>query len=337
LAIAVSSYCANAQTSLAIPDTRSDVTTPSTYSHSFVPYFKSAATLGLPSFGSTYFTTIGFRGWEADNSGGKAHELAFGDDSRIFFRSGNSPSWEGWQQLLVMDENGKVGIGTTTPTDLLTLNVGANRKGITIASDGDLAAYTDLTLAINSSGSVTTGAPLGWDISHRKDGYFSETPSGHSSLEFYAYLQGGGYYAPLSFKPDGNVVLVSNRNALGGNVLIGKTSQVNTAYKLDVNGKARANEIVVNTSGADFVFDKKYTLPKLSDVKAYINKNQHLPEMPSAKEMQTNGMSVGEINTKLLQKVEELTLYIIEKDKQLTGQQKQIDELKTQVAKLLKQ
>ncbi|HTK21237.1 MAG TPA: hypothetical protein VL442_17060, partial [Mucilaginibacter sp.] len=267
----------------------------------------------------------------------------FGDDSRIFFRSGNSPSWEGWQQLLVMDENGKVGIGTTTPTDLLTLNVGANRKGITIASDGDLAAYIDLTLAINSSGSVTTGASLGWDISHRKDGYFSETPSGHSSLEFYAYLQGGGYYAPLSFKPDGNVVLVSNRNAFGGNVLIGKTSQTNTAYKLDINGSARANEIVVNTTGADFVFDKKYTLPKLSDVKAYVDQNHHLPEIPSAKEMQANGMSVGEINTKLLQKVEELTLYLIEKDKQdkekdvkFAQQQKQIDELKEQLKSVKK-
>jgi hypothetical protein len=112
----------------------------------------------------------------------------------------------------------------------------------------------------------------------------------------------------------------------GGNVLIGQTTQSNPAYKLDVKGKTRADEIVVNTSGADFVFDKKYTLPKLSDVKAYIDKNQHLPEIPSAKEMQTNGMSIGEINTKLLQKVEELTLYIIEKDKQLTEQNTKLTE-----------
>jgi len=111
-----------------------------------------------------------------------------------------------------------------------------------------------------------------------------------------------------------------------GNVLIGSSSQINSAYKLDVYGSARANEIVVNTSGADFVFDKKYALPKLSDVKAYIDKNQHLPEIPSAKEMQTNGISVGEINTKLLQKVEELTLYAIK-------QQKRIDQLERQKTK----
>jgi len=102
-----------------------------------------------------------------------------------------------------------------------------------------------------------------------------------------------------------------------GNVLIGKASQQpNVNYRLDINGSARANEIVVNTSGADFVFDKTYTLPKLSDVKDYIDKNQHLPEIPSAKEMQTNGVELGEMNKKLLQKVEELTLYLIDKDRQ---------------------
>jgi hypothetical protein len=111
---------------------------------------------------------------------------------------------------------------------------------------------------------------------------------------------------------------------------------------------------VVNTSGADFVFDKEYSLRKLSDLKVCIDEHQHLPEIPSAKEMQTNGLELGEMNKKLLQKVEELTLYLIEKDKQLTEQQKQIellkqkdmqfqlrqqqiDELKAQVVKLLKQ
>jgi len=102
-----------------------------------------------------------------------------------------------------------------------------------------------------------------------------------------------------------------------GNVLIGKTSeQPGADYKLDVSGSARADKIVVNTTGADFVFDKKYSLRKLSEVKSYIEQNQHLPEIPSAKEMQTNGVELGEMNKKLLQKVEELTLYLIDKDKQ---------------------
>jgi len=106
-----------------------------------------------------------------------------------------------------------------------------------------------------------------------------------------------------------------------GNVLIGKTSQTNTSYKLDVNGKARANEIVVNTTGADFVFEKDYKLRSLKDVEAFVKQKKHLPEVPSAKAMQENGLGVSEMQTKLLQKVEELTLYLIEKDKEIKTQQ----------------
>jgi hypothetical protein len=133
----------------------------------------------------------------------------------------------------------------------------------------------------------------------------------------------------------------------GGNILIGKISQTNTAYKLDINGNARANEVVVNTTGADFVFKPTYSLPKLSAVKSYIELNHHLPEIPSAEQMQKDGMSVGGMNTKLLQKVEELTLYAIEqqkqieqikhKDAQLQSLQEQIDQLKLVVTKLSKQ
>ena len=121
---------------------------------------------------------------------------------------------------------------------------------------------------------------------------------------------------------DRNIVLGTSgieqmRINSNGNLLIGKTTQANPVYKLDVKGKTRADEIVVNTSGADFVFDKQYVLPKLSDVKAYIGQNHHLSEIPSAKEMQTNGLELGEMNKKLLQKVEELTLYAIKQQKRI--------------------
>ena len=98
----------------------------------------------------------------------------------------------------------------------------------------------------------------------------------------------------------------------GTNVLIGKTTQSNTSYKLDVAGPVRANEIVVNTTGADYVFEEDYQLKTLSEVEAFIREHGHLPDIPSAKEMQTNGMAVGELYTKLLEKIEELTLYQIE-------------------------
>lgn len=110
-----------------------------------------------------------------------------------------------------------------------------------------------------------------------------------------------------------------------GNVLIGKTSQVNPAHKLDVNGSIRANEIVVNTTGADFVFEDNYKLRPLKEVETYIKENKHLPEIASAKEMQENGVGVSELQMQLLQKIEELTLYLLEQEKRLNKQEQQLE------------
>jgi hypothetical protein len=83
-----------------------------------------------------------------------------------------------------------------------------------------------------------------------------------------------------------------------------------------VNGSVRANEIVVNTTGADFVFEDDYKLRPLNEVETFIKENNHLPEIPSAAEMTEEGMKVGELSKTLLQKVEELTLYMIELKKE---------------------
>lgn len=99
-----------------------------------------------------------------------------------------------------------------------------------------------------------------------------------------------------------------------GNVGIGTSNP--GVYKLNVIGKIRANEIVVDNEGADFVFGDEYKLQSLEEVENFIKTNKHLPEIPSAKEVQENGLSLGEMQTKLLQKIEELTLYIIELKKE---------------------
>lgn len=102
-----------------------------------------------------------------------------------------------------------------------------------------------------------------------------------------------------------------------GNVIIGQASQFNPAYILDVFGTERANAIVVNASGADFVFDPAYKLRPLSFVKKYIDLNHHLPQIASTKQMQEAGLNLGDNQMKLLQKVEELTLYTIAADNQI--------------------
>ncbi len=88
-------------------------------------------------------------------------------------------------------------------------------------------------------------------------------------------------------------------------------------FKLSVNGDMRANRVKVYTSWADFVFEKDYDLPTLAEVEQHIIKNGHLKDIPSAKDVEAHGIELGEMNKKLLQKVEELTLYIIELNKKV--------------------
>lgn len=218
---------------------------------------------------------------------------------------------------------GNVGIGTTIPQDLLVVETGILRQGISILSEGTNFVFSDLQFTIKGSSNMVAGKPFSWKISHRKDGYFSDNVIGESSLEFYGDIQGGTYYAPLSFKSSGDVILVSNKNAFAGNVGIGTTMP---KEKLSVNGNIRAQAIKVETTNwPDYVFDKNYEMLSLSDLNAYITKNKRLPEMPSAQEIGREGHDLGEINKLLLKKIEELTLYIINQDKKFSEKLEEIN------------
>ncbi len=100
-----------------------------------------------------------------------------------------------------------------------------------------------------------------------------------------------------------------------GNVGIGVTNPTN---KLEVKGKIKTEEVNVTTSGwADYVFDPGYDLRSLSEVERFTQENGHLPNIPSEKEVIESGVNLLEMNKKLLEKVEELTLYIIDQDKRI--------------------
>jgi hypothetical protein len=117
-----------------------------------------------------------------------------------------------------------------------------------------------------------------------------------------------------------------------GNVGIGTTNT--QGYKLAINGGAIATAMTVKLYGnwPDYVFKKAYNLPSLTDVKTYIEQNHHLPEMPSETEVAANGINLGELNKLLLKKVEELTLYLINKEEINDNQQRQIKSLENQVS-----
>ncbi|MCG2617754.1 hypothetical protein LZZ85_25860 [Terrimonas sp. NA20] len=112
-----------------------------------------------------------------------------------------------------------------------------------------------------------------------------------------------------------------------GNVGIGVT---NPAYKLTVDGTISGRKVrVTQESWADFVFEDNYKLPSLEDVREFIRKNKHLPEVPSEKEVRENGVDLGGMDAILLRKIEELTLYLIEikeENKKLNDRLKQLEE-----------
>ncbi|MBK7851453.1 MAG: SprB repeat-containing protein [Bacteroidetes bacterium] len=117
-----------------------------------------------------------------------------------------------------------------------------------------------------------------------------------------------------------------------GNVGIG-TSQIPSGYKLAVNGKIICEEVKVklHSTWPDFVFKPEYKLMPLHELKQFINQNKHLPEIPSASEVEQSGNSLGEMQTKLLQKIEELTLYLVQQNEKIEKLQSENVNLNTKL------
>ena len=143
----------------------------------------------------------------------------------------------------------------------------------------------------------------------------------------------GGVHGGINFAANASVKMAINAN---GNVGIGTTAP---DEKLTVKGKIHTQEVRVDLLGPlvpDYVFANDYKLKSLDEVEAYTKKNSHLPEIPSAKEIEKNGLMLAEMNMSLLKKIEELTLYSIEQNKKIDAQTKEIESLKDLVLRVTK-
>lgn len=132
-------------------------------------------------------------------------------------------------------------------------------------------------------------------------------------------IGGWGNYLPE------HKLVVRGSSKIEGNILTDENIGIGTAsftdstgsYRLSVNGAIRAHRVRVYTDWADYVFKNGYELPTLREVEAHIEEKGHLMDIPSAEEVENEGIDVGEMNKLLLQKVEELTLYVIQLNKDL--------------------
>lgn len=193
--------------------------------------------------------------------------------------------------------SGNVGIGTSSPDDLFdtkgTALFGPFTERLSLGS-GSLGFNRRV-----ANGQIFDNGHFAYQMQHT-----GNSTQGNDYLAFQVYNPNGSQVTPYA--------LAINSS---GNVGIGTSSP---DAKLAVNGTIHAKEVRVdlNVPGADYVFEKSYPLRPLAAVNKYIGLNHHLPDMPSAKSMGKNGIDVSGMNMKLLQKVEELTLYLIQMKKE---------------------
>jgi hypothetical protein len=226
----------------------------------------------------------------------------------------------------VINNTGNVGIGTTEPKNKLQITEASQTE--LYGTDQDTPTSNMVLDGTEAGRTIGKGPALTFRMPANSDGSNSwaqarilATPdnANNGDARGRLYLQVRDAYNPGtggSWNWRTGLMITAN-----GNVGIGTTP--NALYKLDVKGAIRATEVKIVSidNFPDFVFDQAYQLPSLGQVSSFIQTNKHLPNIPSATEVKENGINMVEMQNKLLQKVEELTLYVIE-------QQKQIDELK---------
>ena len=278
-------------------------------------------------------------GTYSSNTGGKFIVRTGGDD-RVF-----------------VTESGNVGINTSLPSAKLQVHASSGGENLRIyAPTGGLIQFT--------SGIVTSQLLKGFlDVegndfrigtnSANNNGNFIVRVNGTNrvivdpigTVNMPAGIDAGlasngllmlGDVGSSNIVMDNNEIIARNNGGTstlilqndGGSVRIGNVS-VPSGYKFAVNGRMICEELkvkVASTGWPDYVFDDKYKLPSLDELKNFIAENKHLPNIPSAAEVEKNGLEIGDMQKRMMEKIEELTLYILQ-------QQKEIEELKARIDK----
>ncbi len=223
--------------------------------------------------------------------------------------------------------DGLIGINTTNPVSKLSVNGSLTING-SLTNTSPRPAISNGTMA---NGEIRAYSNAGHLFD---DGFLRISAGGGTGAITKSYIELSGH----STLPDMNRNIVFGTNGaermrinLNGNIGIGTAIP---DEKLTVKGKIHTQEVRVDMSGPlvpDYVFAEDYKLKSLQEVEEYIKQNKHLPEIPSAQEIEKNGLMLAEMNMNLLKKMEEMTLYMIEMKKENEIQNKKIQLLENKL------
>lgn len=210
-----------------------------------------------------------------------------------------------------------VGIGLSSPNEWLDVN-GNIRSRSNLMADNDItvAGASFLTGNVNAGSDIimdNAGATIQMKIGGINKGFFqlsgentrTGTNSGNTTGKF--------------------IIRTNNFDRLwvdsAGNVAIGSAYKVADGYKLSLNGKMMCEEVRVQMDAdwPDYVFADDYRLMPLSELEKFLKKNRHLPGILPAAHVKANGLELGDTNKRMMEKIEELTLYILELKKEIDG------------------
>ncbi len=203
---------------------------------------------------------------------------------------------------------GKVGIGLSNPASMLTI----------LSNTINGASNTDVLQVAGSNPLQVFSNEAGVNVAYLK-GVTNLAPTPqypNQGLEIGA-APNNSIFLSANYSP---VLTIASNNNVG----IGTT---NPTYKLSVNGAIRAKEVRINTGWADYVFEKNYELMDLKEVEQFIRKNKHLPNIPPAAILIKEGVDVSDMQTRMMSKIEELTLYLIQANKSIEKLKQRINTL----------